>query len=616
MLGLYSSSTNRLIGYHSSISGLIKSSLLPILLPSSSPNRLDPPSTCSARSRVKDQKLDPLVVVADDENINQSNSPQSQSPILIHQPSNQLSSTSFSNQIPSNRNKLSSIEMISKQYVHQSIRLARDALSEQDKGSFSDASYTLDCYLASMEYLLSAIPNPHYFVKALSEKSPMVRIKLEQLSTQLEELKIKLIDELEEEDVHQGLEAKIIETQSYDRVSIKAEGGNGSWINWSIVKNILPTSLTKADRLGEDLSQKYLTKRNSNKFLLSSPEGIDFDEDELEEEGSVELVELVRHCHCGRRVKMKLPHWINNNNYNNEDYRRERTESINRGDQMRDERSQTGWPEAIFSFLITIVLMIKQSPLPYWLKLIITSIFSGLIYIEAKLELRRLIWRGFVGSIDRLKKLDHEFGLNQMIADFISWLINRSFIFLCAITKLGQQNNMSFNDQAEEISKSSSKRRVSGDDGFEDVKSLNNKSWISGLTPSFSSISMINNKNSSSSSLKSASNDQYNNSQQAYSQTLKRKNVKKIDELRRRSLYSKESRRGIKVDEHEVDEDDDYEERTINKKNKSLKKSIFENKKVLKRPPVNESSKFNFNNNFEGGGSSSSQIRKKNVSFD
>ncbi|CAH7673496.1 hypothetical protein PPACK8108_LOCUS8355 [Phakopsora pachyrhizi] len=92
--------------------------------------------------------------------------------------------------------------MISKQYIHQSIRLALDALSEQDKGSFSDASYTLDCYLALMEYLLSAIPNPHYFVKALSEKSPMVCIRLKQFSTQLEELKIKLIDELEEEDVH------------------------------------------------------------------------------------------------------------------------------------------------------------------------------------------------------------------------------------------------------------------------------------------------------------------------------------------------------------------------------------------------------------------------------
>ncbi|POW16483.1 hypothetical protein PSTT_01317 [Puccinia striiformis] len=41
---------------------------------------------------------------------------------------------------------------------HQAIRLVDDALMEQDKGACCDDSYALDCYLASLEYLLSALP--------------------------------------------------------------------------------------------------------------------------------------------------------------------------------------------------------------------------------------------------------------------------------------------------------------------------------------------------------------------------------------------------------------------------------------------------------------------------
>ncbi|KAI7944777.1 hypothetical protein MJO28_010472 [Puccinia striiformis f. sp. tritici] len=270
-----------------------------------------------------------------------------------------------------------------KQYVHQAIRLVDDALMEQDKGACCDDSYALDCYLASLEYLLSALPMEANLDRQIGsvERQAIVHAKLVNLIRRTEEFSC----------LNQ-------EHQDSDLTSTEPPIGwwNGVW-----------------KRAG---SGKARVEPNSP-TLVAVPS------------------ELAAQCSCGRKVLVKIPDGLLSSTPTQEHFHQPETETTSRGFLTQI------WAWMLAGFLWALGI-INGIVIPYLVTNTIKMTVGVVVYLEKRFQIVNFLLMFVINTIKLLVKISQDYQFNQQIGDLFSWLISHLIKIALAFIKQGDLEHL------------------------------------------------------------------------------------------------------------------------------------------------------------------------------
>ncbi|PLW40828.1 hypothetical protein PCASD_07354 [Puccinia coronata f. sp. avenae] len=264
-----------------------------------------------------------------------------------------------------------------KQYIHQAIRLVDDALMEQEKGSSCDESYALDCYLGSLEYLLSAFSAESNLDRQIGsvERQAIVHAKLVSLIRRTEEFSAP----------HKQ------EPESYPTAT---EPSNGWWNGvWG---RVAPSKIVS----------------ENTPIFVSAPS------------------ELAAQCVCGRKVLVKIPESMLPDTPTQEHLQQPEKEASSRGLIAR----LWGW--ILMGFFWTIGI-INGRILPWIATFTIRTAVGVVIYLEKKFQIVNFMLNLVINTIKLLIKISRDYKINQQIGDLLSWIISHLLKFALAFVKQG-----------------------------------------------------------------------------------------------------------------------------------------------------------------------------------
>ncbi|WAQ88816.1 hypothetical protein PtA15_10A236 [Puccinia triticina] len=274
-------------------------------------------------------------------------------------------------------------EIFKKQYIHQAIRLVDDALMEQDKGSCCDESFALDCYLASLEYLLSAFPMESNFDRQIGsvDRQAIVHAKLVNLIRRTEEFS--------------GASPHEQEPGPRSAESRRAGWWKGVW------------GRAGSGKAGCESSPAY----------VSAPS------------------ELAAQCSCGRKVLVKIPDWLLSGTPTPEPFH-----------QPEKAPARRGYIAQLWAWLLAgiwwAIGMINGVVIPYLVTSSIRTSIALVIYIEKKFQIVNILLRLVITTIRVLVKISQDYHLNQQIGDLFSWIISHLVKIALAFVKQGDLENL------------------------------------------------------------------------------------------------------------------------------------------------------------------------------
>lgn len=260
----------------------------------------------------------------------------------------------------------SSPQIFKRQYIHQAIRLVDDALTEQDKGSCCDESYALDCYLGSLEYLLSAISSETSLNRQIgsADRQAMVHAKLNSLLRKTEEFS-SLRDSQED--------------------LLAPKGSPNGWWN----------GILKRPALSKERSV------NIGPAFSSAP------------------TDLATQCSCGRKVLVKIPDGM----LSNSQQVAEPPEAHKVG-VKNDKYLIIRLYEFTVAIVFTTTCFIKATVIPHLMTFLLTSFLSTIVYLEKRFQIVNLLLGMAIGVIKILLKIFQDYHFNQQLGNLASWLIS------------------------------------------------------------------------------------------------------------------------------------------------------------------------------------------------
>ncbi|KAA1091931.1 hypothetical protein PGT21_011518 [Puccinia graminis f. sp. tritici] len=271
-----------------------------------------------------------------------------------------------------------------KQYIHQAIRLVDDALMEQDKGSCCDEAFALDCYLASLEYLLSAFPMETNFDRQIGsvDRQAIVHAKLVNL--------IRRTEEFSGPNPHEQAEP-----------NPSSPGPQGGW--WNGVWR----------RAGSGKA-----RLESGPAYVSAPS------------------ELAAQCSCGRRVLVKIPDWLLASS----------TPTQEQSNQPQNQTTRRGFIATLWAWLLAGILwaigIINGIVIPYIVTTTIKISVAVVVYLEKKFQIVNLLLKLVINTIKVLVKISQDCQFNQQVGDFVSWIISHLLRIALAFVKQGDLQNL------------------------------------------------------------------------------------------------------------------------------------------------------------------------------
>lgn len=275
----------------------------------------------------------------------------------------------------------SNSDIFKRQYVTQAIRLVDDALMEQEKGSCCDESYAFDCYLASLEYLLSAVSTETNLFRQIGsvDRQEIIHAKLINLIRCTEEFSGS--------------------NQEYDSTSTsRPTKSTTGW--WNGV-------LARID------SSK--SAQESSDVFISTPS------------------ELAAQCDCGRKILVKIPEYFL------PDPLPDRHPEISNAERRGFFVGAYIW---IFNLIYTAISIINGFILPSLISFFIRTTLAFVVYIEKRFDIVNLILNFFVSMIKLLLKISQDYNFNKQIVDFFSWLISKMVKIALAFVKSDDIKNM------------------------------------------------------------------------------------------------------------------------------------------------------------------------------
>ncbi|KNZ53591.1 uncharacterized protein VP01_3195g4 [Puccinia sorghi] len=266
-----------------------------------------------------------------------------------------------------------------KQYIHQAIRLVDDALMEQDKGPCCDESYAVDCYLASLEYLLSAFPTGNLHDRqmgsGLFDRHAVVHAKLVNLIRQTEEFSAPTQHE----------------SNSH---STSTESPSG-WLN-----GVWQRAISSKMRL-----------ENTPTFV-STPS------------------DLAAQCACGRKVLVKIPESMVSNTPSQVHLQQSQVATASRG----FIAGFLGW---ILAGIFWVIGIINGVIIPYIVTFTIRTSVAVVIYLEKRFQIVNFILKLVINAIKLLVKISRDYQFNQYIAEVFSWIISHLLKIALVFVKQG-----------------------------------------------------------------------------------------------------------------------------------------------------------------------------------
>ncbi|GAA99756.1 uncharacterized protein L969DRAFT_17370 [Mixia osmundae IAM 14324] len=254
---------------------------------------------------------------------------------------------------------------LSKKHLEQSIRLASEALEEDKKGG-RESDYAVDCYFSGLDYYLNALPK-------LSASGPGEDDLTLARKTALRHKVMKLLDKVGAEDVDEDAARVYAEQQ---------EGAASGW--WGPrLRRISSTSVLNGGRARPaNLQANAQTGANGSTVIRGDP-------------ALGTSTEIVTTCHCGRRVSVKLPHWMT----------------------LPDDGMPKTWQEAIIATFVAGAVFIKNSPLPY----LIATFFATIIQLALYLNQRFMLQQRFVlfmsSCLEAMVQLDRDLHIHRAVGE-------------------------------------------------------------------------------------------------------------------------------------------------------------------------------------------------------
>jgi len=264
-----------------------------------------------------------------------------------------------------------------KQYIHQAIRLVDDALMEQDKGPCCDESYAVDCYLASLEYLLSAFPTGNILDRQIGsvDRQAVVHAKLVNLIRQTEEFSAP--------------------TQHDPNLHSTSTEPPSGWLN-----GVWKRAISSKMRL------------ENTPTIVSTPS------------------DLVAPCACGRKVVVKIPDSMAFNTPSQVHLQQPQVATASRGFIARF----LGW---ILAGIFWVIGIVNGIIIPSIVTFTIRTSVAVVVYLEKRFQIVNFILKLVINAIRLLVKISRDYQFNQHIAELFSWIISHLLKIALAFVKQG-----------------------------------------------------------------------------------------------------------------------------------------------------------------------------------
>lgn len=117
--------------------------------------------------------------------------------------------------------------------------------------------------------------------------------------------------------------------------------------------------------------------------------------------------ELMAACACGRKVTIRLPQWVLDS---------ARAEAA----MANGEQLPKTWAEALIAASVGIAVLIKQSPLPYLISYVFSSLIGVLFFLDERFNLRSNIIMFMGDALEAFVELDKALGLHQAAGEAAS----------------------------------------------------------------------------------------------------------------------------------------------------------------------------------------------------